>query len=85
MREESGKSQGILRWMISGNPAESQLIQETPEECYYRRNIGWVSRVIAMDKTTEPPADGSSVRPIRSLSNLISESTRDFLFGESLL
>ena len=46
-----------------------QIIQETPEESYYRRNLGRVRRVNTVDKTMEPSGDGGPVWTSQSFSN----------------
>ena len=38
-----------------------QITQETPEESYYRQNLGRIRRVKTVDKTMEPSGDGSPV------------------------
>ena len=40
---------GIIEFLTT----ESKTLQETPEESYYRRNLGWVCHVQAMDKAQE--------------------------------
>ena len=39
--------------IIGFSTTDSNLLQETPKESYYRRKLGRVSRVQAMDKAQE--------------------------------
>ena len=60
-----------LYWDKVGKMTERAVILSNPEESYYRRNLGRVSHVTAMDKTMEPLVDGSPVRTMQSLSNIL--------------
>ena len=56
-----------LYWDKVGKMTERASILSNPEESYYRRNLGRVSHVTAM----EPLADGSPVRTMQSFSNIL--------------
>ena len=48
--------------IIGFSATESKTLQETPEESYYRRNLGRVSRVQPMDKAQESIVEAALTR-----------------------